>query len=91
VIIPVKLCPLCYTDVFWSPIATVVWTAEAWADFFRAGRTPICPGCGNLLVIGDDLELRLPFPSELELAAETLDEIEAVQQMVIAARAWRVP
>lgn len=89
---PIKLCPICHSDVFSPHFFPVVWTAEEWAQFYTPGRTPLCPYCAALLIVGDDGELRELTASEIcDLTTERLDEIESLQSLIVAAGdEWRV-
>ncbi len=83
-------CPACRTDVYLG----FRWPADEWRRYRDRLRTPICPGCARLLIVGpEDLELRIPTPVELFRAHVEIDDIEAVQLEIlrqIKGRAWRV-
>jgi hypothetical protein len=75
-------CPACGADV----LGTGPWTEERFAAWRKPGRTPIFPECAEVLIIGDDLELRRPFPVELVRVHATCDDLEAIQALILERR-----
>lgn len=75
-------CPLCRADV----VGTFAWREDEFRLWCKPGRTPICPNCAELLIIGADLRLRVPYPSEVADAHRRWDDIETVQAVILERR-----
>lgn len=88
---PLKLCPVCSAVVFAPLFAWIDWTEAEWDRFYQPGRTPFCPQCATLLVVGGDLELRMPTGEEIAAAHVVLDGIEWMQELILGGTGvWRV-
>lgn len=86
--IATKLCPVCSASVFAPLFAWIDWTEAEWVRFYTPGRTPFCPNCARLLIVGDDLELRVPSAAEIADAHVTLDEIETMQEIIVSSNGF---